>query len=64
MEHVNNGGNSDFIDEVTVENIKDKILELKFTNKYYQMKKVANSCATDVYLYSKIAEKSLEHAKK
>lgn len=64
MEHVNNGGNSDFIDDVTVENLIKKILELKFTPKYEQMKMIAESEKTDVYLYSKIAEKSLECAEK
>lgn len=60
MEHVNNGGNSDFIFPVTKDSIKSKISELHFTQKYYEMKKVAESAATDIYLYSKIAEKSLE----
>lgn len=60
MEHVNNGGNSDFVTPITVETIEQKISELKFTDKYYEMKAVAESEATDIYLYSKIAEKSLE----
>lgn len=60
MEHVNNGGNSDFISPITEETIREKIVELHFTEKYYQMKAVAESEATDIYLYSKIAEKSLE----
>lgn len=60
MEHVNNGGNSDFISDVSEENIKAKILELKNTEKYKIMRAVAESDKTDIYLYSKIAEKSLE----
>lgn len=64
MEHVNNGGNSDFISPVTVEAIRNKIEELKFTSKYYDMKAVAESEKTDIYLYSKIAEKSLESVTK
>lgn len=60
MEHVNNGGNSDFIDTVTVESVEEKIKELRFTPKYEQMKEAAASEKTDIYLYSKIAEKSLE----
>ncbi len=60
MDHVNNGGNSDFIYPVTPETIKQKINELKFTPKYKEMQKVAASSATDIYLYSSIAEKSLE----
>lgn len=64
MEHVNNGGNSDFVSKVTVKSLVDKINQLYFTNIYYEMKKVAESDATDIYLYSKIALKSLECVKK
>lgn len=60
MEHVNNGGNSDFVSPLTVENISKKIEELLFTEKYYQMKAIAESDKTNIYLYSNIAEKSLE----
>lgn len=60
MNHVNNGGNSDFLHPINEETIKSKIEELKFTNKYYEMKKIAESNATDIYLYSNIANKSLE----
>lgn len=60
MEHVNNGGNSDFLSQVNVQTIKKKIQELFFTEKYFQMKKIALSNATDIYLYSNIARKSLE----
>lgn len=63
MEHVNNGGNSDFVSPVTVDTLKEKITELLFTDKYYKMKQAAASEKTDIYLYSKIAEKSLECAK-
>lgn len=63
MEHVNNGGNSDFLDEVTVNGLCQKIKELRFTSKYEQMKAIAESEKTDIYLYSKIAEKSLECAR-
>lgn len=60
MDHVDNGGNSAFISPVTMENIQKIITELHFTPKYFAMKQVAQSQATDVYLYSKIAEKSVE----
>ena len=60
MDHVNNGGNSDFVSPVDIDVLKKKIQELHFTEKYEQMKKVAESNSTDIYLYSKIAEKSLE----
>lgn len=64
MEHVNNGGNSDFLLPVNVQTIKKKIQELFFTEKYFQMKKIASSNATDIYLYSNIAKKSLECLRK
>ena len=64
MDHLNNGGNADFVSPVNESTIYDKIKELKFTPKYYAMSSVANSSKTDVYLYSKIAEKSLECIKK
>lgn len=60
MEHVDNGGNADFIDNSDANEIKQKIEELCFTEKYEEMKRVANSEKTDIYLYSKVAEKSLE----
>lgn len=60
MEHVNNEGNSEFLDDVIPEDIKQKIEELKFTEKYNDMRKVAMSEKTDIYLYSNIAVKSLE----
>ena len=60
MDHVNNGGNSDFVAPVTVETIKEKIRQLHFTEQYYAMKAAAESEKTDIYLYSHIARKSLE----
>ena len=60
MDHVNNGGNSDFVSPVNVDVLKEKIVELKYTPKYFEMKKIAKSDATDLYLYSHIAKKSLE----
>lgn len=63
MNHVNNGGNSDFLEPITEKAITDKISELLYTEKYYRMKEIAESDKTDIYLYSKIAEKSLECAK-
>lgn len=60
MEHVNNGGNADFIKNDDVKTINEKIQELVFTEKYNDMKKVAMSSATDIYLYSEIAKKSLK----
>lgn len=62
MEHVDHGGNADFLDEVTVETLDDMITGLYFTGKYAQMKAAAESEATDIYLYSRIAAKALECA--
>lgn len=62
MEHVNNGGNSDFVYPVNADKVKEKIQELRYTDKYYQMRQVAMTEKTDIYLYSRIAEKSLECA--
>lgn len=60
MDHVNNGGNSDFVSPIIIEKLKNKIEELKFTDKYYVMKKNAESERTNIYCYSSIAMKSLE----
>ena len=60
MDHVNNGGNADFVMPVTVDNLKDKINELIFTPQYREMKRNAESSKTDIYLYSEIAKKSVE----
>ena len=60
MEHVDNGGNSDFVSPVTTQTLRQKIEELKYTPRYAEMKQVAETEATDIYLYSRIAEKSLE----
>lgn len=62
LEHLNNGGNSIFIEDITVEGLKKAILSLLWTPKYYRMKSAAQSDKTDIYLYSKIAQKSLEMA--
>ena len=64
MDHVNNGGNSGFIHDISTAALKKKITELRFTEEYEKMRSVALSENTDVYLYSKIAEKSLECSKK
>lgn len=60
MEHVNNGGNCILLDEDNASYLRKTIEELIFTEKYFSMREVAQSSKTDVFLYSKIAEKSLE----
>jgi hypothetical protein len=63
MNHVNNGGNADFVTPITETSLKEEISKLRFSKKYYEMYKVAQSNKTDVFLYSNIAKKSLECAK-
>ena len=63
MEHVNNGGNCSFIDNVSVDGIRKSILDLLWTESYFKMKDIANSEVTDIFLYSNIAKKALEDAK-
>lgn len=60
MEHVNNGGNSDFVSPITTEALRRKICDLCYSERYYEMKQVSMSKATNIYLYSTIAKKSLE----
>ena len=60
MDHVNNGGNACFVEPVTVEELRNTLCRLQFTEEYRRMLAVANSANTDIYLYSRIARKSLE----
>ena len=64
MEHVDARGNCDFVSPIDTQTIIQKIQELIFTEKYYQMKELAESNITDRFLYSNIAIKSLECASK
>lgn len=63
MEHLDVGGNCDFLDDATVHGIRKKIKQLLCSDKYAQMKKVASSDMTDVFLYSKIARIALDDAR-
>ena len=63
MDHVDNGGNARFLTCETPEQIRKLIEELHFTPDYQQMLSAARSAKTDIYLYSRIAEKSLECTK-
>ena len=60
MEHVNIGGNAEFLDSVDENTIANTIEKLKFTEYYYQMKKVAESDKTDCFLYSKIPKQTID----
>ena len=63
MDHVDNGGNARFLDCDSPERIRELIESLRFTPDYQKMLSAAQSEKTDIYLYSRIAEKSLECAK-
>jgi len=63
MDHVDNGGNACFMDDVSVDGIKRCIESLNRTPAYEKMKACAESEMTDIYLYSHIAKKSLECAR-
>lgn len=60
MDHVDNGGNAEFVDDGDVDTLKDMINNLKYTEKYYSLLEKSRSDLTDIYLYSRIAQKSLE----
>ncbi len=60
--HVDVGGNCAFLDDITPESIAESIKALAFTDSYYEMKTIALSSKTDIFLYSEIAAKSLETA--
>jgi len=62
MDHVDVGGNAVFVSPVTEQTVRSEINSLLFTEKYYNMKSVAESDKMQVFLYSKIAEKSIECA--
>ena len=59
-EHIDNGGNSSFFTGLSVELIKKDLESLVFTDKYYSMRTIAESSATDLYLYSSIAKKTIK----
>ena len=61
MDHVDNGGNSSFVDENTPQGWREEIIRLCGTQAYAQMLQTARSEKTDVYLYSNIAKKSLQN---
>jgi glycosyltransferase involved in cell wall biosynthesis len=62
MEHVNACGNADFFNSADRETIRRAVEALHFTPEYMQMKRAAQSPGTDMFLYSRIAEKALECA--
>lgn len=59
MDHVDVGGNTLLLDNVTADTLQKTIEELCFTNEYNNMLAIAKSSRTDVFLYSKIASKSI-----
>ena len=62
MDHLNNGGNAEFIPDEGVDTLRKEIQSLMYTSHYQKMLAVARSDATDVFSYVEIAKKSLETA--
>ena len=62
MDHLDNGGNSEFIRDLSEKGLRQCIVDHHNTDKYKLMKAVAKSKATDTYSYYEIAKKSLETA--
>ena len=62
MQHLNNGGNSAEIFDVSVKGLKKEIKKYNRTKIFYDMQKIAQSDATNIYRYENIALKSLETA--
>jgi len=60
MDHINNGGNSIIIQFENDEELKKELKTIINSDLYNQLKKISESEATDIYLYSKIADKSVE----
>ncbi len=59
LEHIDNVGNCVFLEEANVDNLRKTIGDLIFTKRYYELLEVARSEKTSVYLYSKIAQKTI-----
>lgn len=60
MDHLDNGGNSMFLHEISEAGIRKCIMSLYNTPEYQRMKAVAKSEATDIYSYYEVARKSIE----
>lgn len=63
MDHVDCGGNSLLACDLSVEKIISILESLDYTEEYRKMLEVARSEKTNIYLYSNIAQKSLECVK-
>ena len=59
MQHVNNGGNSAFIDGESADEIREAISSCMEPNAYINMKEIASSPLTNIYKYSEIAKKTI-----
>ncbi len=59
--HVDCGGNVEFLYQDSVEEIKEKIETIMDENNYLNMKKAAEK-ASEIFKYSVIAKKSIEHS--
>lgn len=63
MDHLNNGGNAAFFNDISESGIRETLLDHINTPKYFAMKKIAESDKTDIFSYREIAKKSLEMVK-
>lgn len=60
MNHLNNGGNSMEINDISSEGLEEFIEKFIYSDEYYKMKEKAQSKLTDIYNYEEIAKKSIE----
>ena len=61
IEHVDVGGNCDFLKEISVEAIANKIQEIAFSEeKYLKMKGIAMEKGVERFSYSKIAKRAIQ----
>lgn len=59
--HIDCGGNVEYLKYASIEEIKKKIINIRNTNKYRNMIKIADSDIKNRFLYSEIAKKSLKN---
>ena len=62
INHLDVGGNCQFLEDITVKSISDKILEIFQDKKLYSnMKTVASTNGVEMFSYSQIAKRAIEH---
>lgn len=58
--HIDIGGNVEYLNTVNKYEIKKRIVDLMFTEKYYRLREAANSKKKENFYYSTIAKKSIK----